>query len=260
MSDNNLEGQPIGRMSQAIEIHQLSVHFGFTHAIRDISMKIPPKTITALIGAPGSGKTSLLRSINRLNELIANCTTTGGVLLNGSEIYDDNCDLEGLRRRCGYVFPEAQTFPRTVFDNVCWAARPYVKTALIEQLVEESLREAELWDEVKDKLLKPALTLSPGQKQRLCIARILSLKPEVLLLDRPNSSLDALSAGKIEDLLLKLKHKYTIVLSTGNLQRASRLSQFCAFLQDGELVEFGPTGDLFFNPQENATEQFLCRS
>jgi len=248
-----------GSSLKSIKIEQLDVHFSYIHAVRNVSMTILPLSITALIGVPGSGKTSLLRSINRLNEVIAPCTTSGAVYVNGTDIYNSQTDMESVRRRCGFVFPDPQVFPQTVFENVSWAARPHTKPLLMEQLVEASLTEADLWEELKDKLNKSALTLSPGQQQRLCIARILALQPEVLLLDRPSSSLDALSASKIENLLLKLKQKYTIVMTTGNLQRASRLSDYCAYMHDGEIVEYGATGDLFFNPQQLATEQFLCR-
>lgn len=242
----------------------LSVYYGKFQAVKKISLKIPENKITALIGPSGCGKSTLLRSFNRMNDLINNSHVTGQVILNGKNIYDPDVDVVDVRQRVGMVFQRPNPFPMSVFDNVAYGPRLYGihnKQILVE-IVEQSLRKAAVWDDVKDKLDQSGLALSGGQQQRLCIARAIAVEPAVILMDEPASALDPISTLKIEDLMENLKENYTIVIVTHNMQQAARVSDFTAFLmidedRAGFLVEFGSTEQIFTNPKNEQTERYV---
>ncbi len=240
-----------------IEVKDLSLWYGENHALKDVTVDIRSNKVTALIGPSGCGKTTFIRALNRMNDLIDNVKTTGGVLLDGKNIYDPDVDVVRLRRRVGMVFQKPNPFPMTIYDNVAYGPRAHGIKNGLKEIVEKSLKSAAIWDEVKDRLNKPALDLSGGQQQRLCIARTLAVKPEVILFDEPCSALDPISTAKIEELINELKKEYTIVIVTHNMQQAARVSDFTGFFLLGELVEFGKTRELFEKPEKKATEDYI---
>lgn len=236
-----------------------SVLYGETKAVKEISLTIPDKQVAAIIGPSGCGKSTFLRAINRMNDLIPGCNTTGEMFLDGINVYGDDVDEVALRQRVGMVFQKPNPFPKSIFDNVAYGLRIQGiknKTKLME-IVEQSLRQSALWDEVKDRLNKNALGLSGGQQQRLCIARALAVEPEILLMDEPTSALDPRSTTHIESLIAELRGKYTIAIVTHNMQQAARVSDFTAFLYEGWLVEFSNTDQLFTRPREKRTEDYI---
>ncbi|KUK35897.1 MAG: phosphate transport system ATP-binding protein [Clostridia bacterium] len=241
------------------KISNLNLYYGTNRVLKDINLEIVAHQVTALIGPSGCGKSSLLRSLNRMNDLIPGARIEGSVLLDGEDIYRPGLDVADLRKRVGMVFQRPNPFPKSIFENVAYGPRRHGirNRRVLAEIVEKSLREAALWDEVKDSLHKSALQLSGGQQQRLCIARALAVEPEVLLMDEPCSALDPISTARVEDLIYELKRDYTIVIVTHNMQQAARVSQYTAFLWDGTLVEFGETGRLFTNPVRKETEDYI---
>jgi len=245
-----------------IEVRNLSVWYGKTRALTDVSLKFPRNKITALIGPSGCGKSTLLRSLNRMNDLIAGVRIEGAVLLDGVDIYSKGVDPVEVRRRVGMVFQKPNPFPRSIRDNILFGAKINGYRGDYNTLVEEALRKAALWDEVKDDLNKSGLALSGGQQQRLCIARAIAIAPEVILMDEPCSALDPIATLKIEDLMRELARDYTIIIVTHNMQQAARVSDYTAFLLSdetvrGQLVEFGPTEAVMTNPRDKRTEDYL---
>ncbi len=240
------------------DISGLDLYYGDFHALKDINMKIPEREITAFIGPSGCGKSTLLKTLNRMNDLVEGCKITGSVLLDGKNIYEDP-DIYGLRKRVGMVFQKANPFPMSIYDNIAYGPRTHgVKGKMkLDEIVEGSLRDAALWEECKDRLKKSALGLSGGQQQRLCIARALAVKPEVLLMDEPTSALDPISTLKIEELAVKLKQEYTIVIVTHNMQQAARISDNTAFFLLGEMVEMNGTDKIFSMPEDKRTEDYI---
>ena len=241
-----------------IEISNLNLHYGSFHALKNIHLSIYEKEITAFIGPSGCGKSTLLKSINRMNDLVEGCKISGKMLLDGEDIYG-NMDVNLLRKRVGMVFQKPNPFPMSIYDNIAFGPRTHgVKSkAKLDDIVEKSLRDAALWEEVKDRLKKSALGLSGGQQQRLCIARALAVCPEVLLMDEPTSALDPISTAKIEDLVLDLKKEYTIVMVTHNMQQATRVSDKTVFFLLGEVIEAAPTEQLFSMPKDKRTEDYI---
>ena len=241
-----------------ITITGMDLYYGDFHALKDINMNIPEKEITAFIGPSGCGKSTLLKSINRMNDLVEGCRITGSLKLDDEDIYG-NMDVNLLRKRVGMVFQKPNPFPMSVYDNIAYGPRTHGirSKGKLDQIVEESLRQAAIWDEVKDRLKKSAMGLSGGQQQRLCIARALAVHPEVLLMDEPTSALDPISTSKIEDLALELKKDYTIVMVTHNMQQAVRVSDNTAFFLLGEVVEYGNTEGLFSMPKDKRTEDYI---
>lgn len=245
-------------MTIKLQLDDFHCWYGNFEAIKGVSMDIEEKEVTAFIGPSGCGKSTVLKSINRMNDLVRGFRIGGTMTLDGKDIYKD-VDVYDLRRRVGMVFQQPNPFPKTIFDNVAYGPRTHgirdKKT--LEEIVETSLKQAAIWDEVKDKLNKSATALSGGQQQRVCIARCLAVKPEVILLDEPTSALDPISTTKIEDLLFDLKKEYTIVIVTHNMQQAARVSDKTAFFYLGNLIECGPTVDLFENPENEQTERYV---
>ncbi len=241
-----------------IKIENLELYYGNFHALKDVSMEIPEKEITAFIGPSGCGKSTLLKSLNRMNDLVEGCKITGKVLLDDQDIYRD-MDVNLLRKRVGMVFQKPNPFPMSVYDNIAYGPRTHGirSKAKLDEIVEKSLRDAAIWDEVKDRLKKSALGLSGGQQQRLCIARALAVQPEVLLMDEPTSALDPISTSKIEDLAAELKKDYTIVMVTHNMQQAVRISDETVFFLLGEVVEAGNTEKMFSMPKDKRTEDYI---
>ena len=242
-----------------IESRALNLYYGDNHALKDISIQIPANKITALIGPSGCGKSTFLKTLNRMNDLVPGVRIDGEVFYNGENIYGKDVDVTRLRRQIGMVFQKANPFPMSIYDNIAYGPRTHgVKSrAKLDEIVEQSLRGAAIWDEVKDRLKKNALGLSGGQQQRLCIARALAVEPEVLLMDEPTSALDPISTSKIEELAMELKDRYTIVIVTHNMQQAVRISDHTAFFLLGELVEYGETEKLFSQPQDKRTEDYI---
>ncbi len=242
-----------------VEARDFSLFYGDFEAVRKVSLKIPKKKVTAMIGPSGCGKSTLLRSINRMNDLIPSTRAAGEMIFDGHNIYDRNIDVVTLRARVGMVFQKPNVFPKTIFDNVAYGPRLQgVKNRQeLNEVVERSLRQAAIWDEVKDRLSANALGMSGGQQQRLCIARALAIKPEILLMDEPTSALDPKATAKIEDLVGELRKNYTIVIVTHNMQQAARVSDLTAFMYEGVLVEFGKTRQLFTNPENPQTENYI---
>ncbi len=242
-----------------ISIDGLNLHYGDFHALHDISMDIPANKITAFIGPSGCGKSTLLRTLNRMNDLVAGCRVDGKVLLDGQDIYAKGSDVNELRRRVGMVFQKPNPFPMSVYDNIAFGPRTHGirKKALLDEIVETSLRKAAIFDEVKDRLSRNALSFSGGQQQRLCIARALAVQPEVLLMDEATSALDPISTGRIEDLVEELKRDYTVVMVTHNMQQAVRVSDMCAFFLLGDMVEYDQTETLFSHPAQKKTEDYI---
>jgi phosphate transport system ATP-binding protein len=240
------------------DIENLNLYYESCQALKDVSMSIPPNEITALIGSSGCGKSSLLKTLNRLNDLVEGCRITGTVLLDGEDIYG-GMDPILLRKRVGMVFQKPNPFSMSIYDNVAFGPRTHGirNKAKLDDIVEQSLRDAATWDELKDRLKKNALCLSGGQQQRLCIARALAVKPEVLLMDEPTSALDPISTSRIEDLAVTLKEKYTIIIVTHNMQQAARISDKTAFFLLGEIIEFKDTAKLFSVPEDKRTEDYI---
>ena len=237
----------------------LDFYYGESHALKGVNMDIPANKVTALIGPSGCGKSTFLRTINRMNDLIAGTRVAGSLTFHGQEIYSPAQDVTVLRKRIGMVFQKPNPFPMSIYDNVAYGPRTHGLRSRVQldELVEASLRQAAIWDEVKDRLKKSALGLSGGQQQRLCIARALAVKPEVLLMDEATSALDPISTSRIEDLAMELKERYTIVMVTHNMQQAARVSDKTAFFLLGELVEFGDTERLFSMPADKRTEDYI---
>jgi phosphate transport system ATP-binding protein len=240
-----------------LEARNLSVFYGDTHALRNITLGIPDKKVVAFIGPSGCGKSTLLRCFNRMNDLIPNARVEGEALYHGANLYAPDTDPVDVRRRIGMVFQRPNPFPKSIYDNVAFGPRINGFDGSLDDLVEQSLRSAALWDEVKDRLESSALALSGGQQQRLVIARALAVDPEVLLMDEPASALDPLATQKIEDLIYELKQNYTVVIVTHNMQQAARISDYTAFLYMGDLIEYGPTQTVFTNPREERTESYI---
>lgn len=241
-----------------IQISNMDLHYGNFHALKNINMEIPEKEITAFIGPSGCGKSTLLKSLNRMNDLVEGCKITGKVELDGQDIYGD-MDVNLLRKRVGMVFQKPNPFPMSIYDNIAYGPRTHgVRSkAKLDEIVEKSLRDAAIWEEVKDRLKKSALGMSGGQQQRLCIARALAVQPEVLLMDEPTSALDPISTSRIEELAMELKRDYTIVIVTHNMQQATRISDKTGFFLLGEVVEFAKTQKLFSMPQDKRTEDYI---
>ncbi|WNG25700.1 phosphate ABC transporter ATP-binding protein [Cystobacter fuscus] len=242
-----------------MESRALTLRYGAKVAVRSVSLSLPEHQVTALIGPSGCGKSTFLRSLNRMNDLIPGSSHEGTVLLDGTSIHDKNVDVVDLRRRVGMVFQKSNPFPKSIFENVAYGLRVggMKDKAELDARVEKSLQGAALWDEVKDRLGDSALGLSGGQQQRLCIARALAVEPEVLLMDEPASALDPIATAKIEELIYELKVRYTIAIVTHNMQQAARVSERTAFFYMGELVECGPTEQIFTNPREKRTEDYV---
>ncbi|VTS17618.1 phosphate import ATP-binding protein 3 [Streptococcus pseudoporcinus] len=240
-------------------VKNLDLYYGDFKALKNISIELPQGEITALIGPSGCGKSTFLKTLNRMNDLVAGCHIDGQVTLDGKDIYDKDMNLNTLRKRVGMVFQQPNPFAMSIYDNVAYGPRTHgIKDkASLDALVEKSLKGAAIWDEVKDDLKKNAMSLSGGQQQRICIARALAVEPDVLLMDEPTSALDPISTLKIEDLVQNLKKDYTIFIVTHNMQQASRISDKTAFFLTGEVCEFGDTLDIFTNPQDKRTEDYI---
>lgn len=256
------EAALFGNGHLAIETQGMHVYYGDFRAVRDISFPVVSNQITALIGPSGCGKSTVLRAFNRMNDLIPTARVEGAVFLHGNNIYDAEVDPVEVRRRIGMVFQKPNPFPKSIYENVAWGARINGYKGSVDELVEESLRQAALWDEVKDKLNESGYSLSGGQQQRLCIARTLAVKPEIVLMDEPTSALDPVATLRIEELIQDLKKHYTIIIVTHNMQQAGRASDYTAFFnmdQDraGYLVEYDDTDELFTNPKNEMTEQYI---
>ena len=246
-------------MSDILEAKTLNLWYGEHHALHDVSLSVPEKSITALIGPSGCGKSTFLKTLNRMNDLIPGVKITGEVNYKGQNILTPSVDVSALRREIGMVFQKPNPFPMSIYDNIAYGPRTHGihNKAKLDEIVERSLRGAAIWDEVKDRLKKNALGLSGGQQQRLCIARALAVEPEVLLMDEPTSALDPISTSRIEELALELKERYTIVIVTHNMQQAVRISDQTAFFLLGELVECGNTEQLFSQPTDKRTEDYI---
>lgn len=242
-----------------IEAKNVNVYYEENHVLKDISMSVREKTVTALIGPSGCGKSTFLRTLNRMNDYIETFRKKGKIFIDGKEIYDKDVRVEDLRRKVGMVFQKPNPFPKTIYENVAYGLRIHgmKDKGEIDSRVERSLKQAVLWPEVKDKLHRPALSLSGGQQQRLCIARTLAVKPDIILMDEPASALDPLSTSKIEELIHELTEKYTIVIVTHNMQQAARISDRTAFFYLGELIEYDKTSVIFTNPSNKQTENYI---
>lgn len=238
---------------------KLNLYYGENHALKDISVHIAPKAVTALIGPSGCGKSTFLKTLNRMNDLIADVRVSGKIVLDGEDIYGQQVDTTLLRKKVGMVFQQPNPFAMSIYDNIAYGPRIHgIKNReKLDEIVEASLRSAAIFEEVKDRLKKPALGLSGGQQQRLCIARALAVEPEVLLMDEPTSALDPISTLKIEELMEALKKKYTVVVVTHNMQQAARVSDYTAFFLVGEMVEFGTTDTIFSRPEDKRTEDYI---
>ncbi|MBZ0168573.1 MAG: phosphate ABC transporter ATP-binding protein PstB [Kofleriaceae bacterium] len=246
-------------MDPMIEIRKLSLKYGTKPAIEDISLDIPKHQVTAFIGPSGCGKTTLLRCLNRLTDLIDGVTISGTIRIGGMDIHDPHLEITELRKRVGMVFQKSNPFPKSIYENVAYGPRILGVNgrSKLDEIVERGLRDAALWDEVHDRLHLSALSLSGGQQQRLCIARAIAVEPEVLLMDEPCSALDPIATAKIEELIANLKHNYTIVIVTHNMQQAARVSDYTAFLYLGQLVEYDLTRQLFVKPSKKQTEDYI---
>ena len=240
------------------DVKNLNLHYGKFHALKDVNMEIPEKQITAFIGPSGCGKSTFLKCLNRMNDLVEGCNITGDVKLDGEDIFD-GMDVNLLRKRVGMVFQNPNPFPMSVYDNIAYGPRAHGihGKEKLDEIVERSLKQAAIWDELKDRLKKSALGLSGGQQQRLCIARALAVEPEVLLMDEPTSALDPISTSKIEDLAMELKHDYTIIMVTHNMQQATRIADKTAFFLLGQVIEFDDTEKMFSKPQDKRTEDYI---
>lgn len=245
-------------MGNKFEIKDLNLYYGDYHALKNINMDLAENEITAFIGPSGCGKSTFLKCLNRMNDLVEGCKITGSVTLDGEDIYG-NMDVNKLRKRVGMVFQNPNPFPMSVYDNIAYGPRTHGirNKKVLDEIVERSLRNAAIWDELKDRLKKSALGLSGGQQQRLCIARALAVEPEVILMDEPTSALDPISTSKIEDLVIDLKNKYTIIMVTHNMQQATRVSDKTAFFLLGDMIEYGDTEELFSMPKDKKTEDYI---
>lgn len=246
----------------AIETENLDIYYGSFRAVKQINLKIEQKKITAIIGPSGCGKSTVLRAFNRMNDFIAGAHVKGSILFHGQNIYDPAVDPVRVRQRIGMVFQKPNPFPKSIYENIAWGAHVNHYSGSINDLIESTLRRAALWDEVKDELQKPALSLSSGQQQRLCIARALAVTPEIILMDEPCSALDPIATLKIEDLMRELSKQYTIIIVTHNMQQAGRASDFTAFFtmdtdRAGKMVEYGETSQIFTNPRNKDTEDYI---
>ena len=242
-----------------IKVENLNLFYGINHALKDVSMDIYENKVTALIGPSGCGKSTFLKTLNRMNDLVENVKITGNVMLDGTDIFDSRLDTTVLRENVGMVFQQPNPFPMSIYDNIAYGPRVHGirDKHKLDEIVEESLKGAAIFDEVKDRLKKSALGLSGGQQQRICIARALAVKPSVLLMDEPTSALDPISTSKIEDLMEELKKKYSIVVVTHNMQQALRVSDYTAFFLVGEMIEYGETKTIFSYPQDKRTEDYI---
>ena len=245
-------------MGNKFEIKDLNLYYGDYHALKNINMNLAENEITAFIGPSGCGKSTFLKCLNSMNDLVEGCKITGSVTLDGEDIYG-NMDVNKLRKRVGMVFQNPNPFPMSVYDNIAYGPRTHGirNKKVLDEIVERSLRNAAIWDELKDRLKKSALGLSGGQQQRLCIARALAVEPEVILMDEPTSALDPISTSKIEDLVIDLKNKYTIIMVTHNMQQATRVSDKTAFFLLGDMIEYGDTEELFSMPKDKRTEDYI---
>ncbi len=246
-------------MDSKISIHDLNLYYGDFHALKGINLEIPCNKVTAFIGPSGCGKSTCLKTLNRMNDMVENCKITGKVTIDGEDIYDPRTDVTLLRKRAGMVFQKPNPFPMTLYDNIAYGPRVHgVKNRQkLDEIVEQSLRSAALWDEVKDRLKKSALGLSGGQQQRLCIARALAVEPDIILMDEPTSALDPISTLKIEDLMDDLRSRFTVIIVTHNMQQAARIADQTAFFLLGEIVEYTDTLTMFNNPKEERTERYI---
>ena len=246
-------------MADAFTVKDMELYYGSFHALKNVNLNIASGEITAFIGPSGCGKSTFLKSLNRMNDLVEGCRITGDIRLMGEDIYGRNMDVSVLRRRVGMVFQKPNPFPMSVYDNIAYGPRTHGvrKKAELDEIVEKSLRDAAIWDELKDRLKKSALGLSGGQQQRLCIARALAVKPEVILMDEPTSALDPISTSKIEDLVMDIKKEYTIVMVTHNMQQAVRVSDTTVFFLLGEIIESGETGQMFSGSKDKRTEDYI---
>ena len=244
---------------EKIKIEKLDLFYGNFHALKNINLNIEPNAITAFIGPSGCGKSTLLKSLNRMNDMVEGCRITGKILLDGDDIFDRKMDVNILRKNVGMVFQKPNPFPMSIYDNIAYGPRTHGirKKSELAEIVEQSLRNAAIWDEMKDNLKKSALALSGGQQQRLCIARALAVQPDVLLMDEPTSALDPISTSKIEDCVMQLKDKYTIVIVTHNMQQAVRISDKTVFFLLGEIIEEGITEQIFSMPKNQKTEDYI---
>ena len=245
--------------SAVITTNDLNLWYGGKHALRSVSIRIPKNRVTALIGPSGCGKSTLLRCFNRLNDLIDHVKITGAITLDGGEIHNSHTDVVSLRKRVGMVFQKPNPFPKSIYDNVAFGPRVHGirSRAELDRIVEHSLKQAALWDEVKDRLADSALGLSGGQQQRLCIARTLAVEPEVILMDEPCSALDPIATAKIENLIDLLREEYTVIIVTHNMQQAARVSDYTGFMYLGKLIECGKTAQIFEHPEEELTENYI---
>ena len=242
-----------------VSIQNMDLYYGDFHALKNLNLEIPANQVTAFIGPSGCGKSTCIKSLNRMNDLIDGCKITGTIKIYGEDIYDPRTDVTLLRKRAGMVFQKANPFPMSVYDNIAYGPRVHgIKNrAKLDEIVENSLRGAALWDEVKDRLKKSALGLSGGQQQRLCIARALAVEPDILLMDEPTSALDPISTLKIEDLMEELKKDYTVIVVTHNMQQAARVADMTAFFLLGEIIEFDKTQLMFSTPKDKRTEEYI---
>jgi phosphate transport system ATP-binding protein len=259
IAKENVDPDPKNELRPLIQIENLNFYYGATQALKSITVEVPERKATAFIGPSGCGKTTLLRCLNRMNDLILNIRITGTIRLDGMDIYAPSTDVINLRRRVGMIFQKWNPFPKSIYENVVYGLRivGINNRSTLDEVAEKSLKRAALWDEVKDNLHKSASDLSGGQQQRLCIARALAVEPEVLLMDEPCSALDPISTAKIEELIHELKDTFTIVIVTHNMQQAARVSDYTAFFYLGELIEFGETGTLFTTPEKRQTEDYI---
>jgi phosphate transport system ATP-binding protein len=243
----------------ALEVRDVNVHYGSNHAIKDVSLDVAERSVTAFIGPSGCGKTTLLRTFNRMNDEIVGCRTTGSIKWKGIDILSRDVDPVPLRRKVGMVFQKPNPFPKSIFDNIAYGLRigGMRDRGELERTVTRSLKDAAIWDEVKDRLGDSAMSLSGGQQQRLCIARTLAIEPDIILMDEPCSALDPIATGKIEDLIFELKRDYTVVIVTHNMQQAARVSDYTGFFYLGKLIEFGKTDEIFENPKHELTERYI---
>jgi phosphate transport system ATP-binding protein len=248
--------------SYAIETRKLNIYYGQSRIVKDINLRIIPRKITAIIGPSGCGKSTVLRSFNRMNDLIPSSRTEGSVLFHGQNIYDSNIDPVSIRQKIGMVFQRPNPFPKSIYENIAWGAKINGFGDTSKELVEESLNQAALWNEIKDQLNKSALSLSAGQQQRLCIARAIAIKPEIILMDEPCSALDPIATLKIEELMRNLSERYTILIVTHNMQQAARTSDYTAFFnldddRSGVMIEYGETSQIFTKPIDSRTEDYI---
>ena len=246
-------------MSNTISVKDMCLWYGDHQALKNVSIEIPEKSITALIGPSGCGKSTFLKTLNRMNDLIPGVKITGDIRYEGTDIFSGDVDVNNLRKEIGMVFQKPNPFPMSIYDNVAYGPRTHgiSNKVQLDEIVERALRDAAIWDEVKDRLKKNALGMSGGQQQRLCIARALAVQPKILLMDEPTSALDPISTSRIEELAMELKEKYTIIMVTHNMQQAVRVSDYTAFFLLGELVEFGRTDDIFSQPRDQRTEDYI---